>query len=247
MLFSIFVSLAVAIAVAASSNLLMVQAAPSGIGPMTTANIILAIAVMLIWGISFIGITRHLKAHSAQADSGFYVLLSAAASLAVAIAAAAVGSRISMIQTPQVDLGFGITPVDLGLGLLALAVLIGPFTVKKIEHNLEAFLFVMGVLSVTIAGAWELKLVEEAVMEPVVKGIVPAVLVAGMAFHYGRARAQSAMSSILDRVSLKAVVFVMIVALGLVSSVITAIIAALLLVELVTACRWSARIRSTWL
>jgi len=144
MLFSIFVSLAVAIAVAASSNLLMVQAAPSGIGPMTTANIILAIAVMLIWGISFIGITRHLKAHSAQADSGFYVLLSAAASLAVAIAAAAVGSRISMIQTPQVDLGFGITPVDLGLGLLALAVLIGPFTVKKIEHNLEAFLFVMG-------------------------------------------------------------------------------------------------------
>ena len=111
--------------------------------------------------------------------------------------------------------------------------LIGPFTVKKIEHNLEAFLFVMGVLSVTIAGVWEMKLVEEAVMEPVVKGIVPAVLVAGMAFHYGRSRAQNAMSYILDHVSLKAVAFVMIVGLGLMSSVITAIIAALLLVELV--------------
>jgi predicted cation transporter len=116
---------------------------------------------------------------------------------------------------------------------VALAVLIGPFTVKKIEHNLEAFLFVMGVLSVTIAGAWEMNLISEAIKEPVVKGIVPAVLVAGLAFHYGRARAQSAMSHVLDMVSLKAVVFVMIVGLGLMSSLITAIIAALLLVELV--------------
>ena len=307
MLFSIFVSLAVAIAVAAGSKLLMVQTASSGMGLVTTANIILAIAVMIIWGISFLGITRHLKYHSTQKDNGFLMLLSTAASLAVAIAAAAVGSRLLMmqtapsgmgllttanitlaiavvaiwgisfvgitrhlkshstqtdngfyvllsaaaslargnswqpppeaesrcIQTAPVNLGYGITPVDIGLGVVALAVLIGPFTVKKIEHNLEAFLFVMGVLSVTIAGVWEMKLVEEAVMEPVVKGIVPAVLVAGMAFHYGRSRAQSAMSYILDNVSLKAVAFVMIVGLGLMSSIITAIIAALLLVELV--------------
>ena len=137
------------------------------------------------------------------------------------------------MQAAPVNLGYGITPVDIGLGVVALAVLVGPFTVKKIEHNLEAFLFVMGVLSVTIAGVWEMKLVEEAVMEPVVKGIVPAVLVAGMAFHYGRSRAQNAMSYILDHVSLKAVAFVMIVGLGLMSSIITAIIAALLLVELV--------------
>jgi predicted cation transporter len=161
------------------------------------------------------------------------MLLSAAASLAIAIAAAATASRISMLQTAPVNLGYGITAVDIGLGLVALAVLIGPFTVKKIEHNLEAFLFVMGVLSVTIAGVWEMRLVEEAVMEPVVKGIVPAVLVAGMAFHYGRSRAQSAMSYVLDNTSIKAVAFVMIVGLGLISSVITAIIAALLLVELV--------------
>ena len=306
MLFSIFASLAVAIAVAAGSKLLMVQTAPSGMRLMTTADIILAIAVVLIWGISFVGITRHLKlhstqadngfimllstatslavaiasaaagrellkmqttpramdlmtttniavamaivaiwalsfvaitrhlrSHSTQADNGFYMLLSAAASLAVAIASAAAASRISMLQTATVNLGYGITAVDIGLGLVALAVLIGPFTVKKIEHNLEAFLFVMGVLSVTIAGVWEMRLVEEAVMEPVVKGIVPAVLVAGMAFHYGRSRAQSAMSHILDNVSIRAIAFVMIVGLGLLSSVITAIIAALLLVELV--------------
>ena len=227
-------SLIVAIAAAAfGSHLLTVQTAPSGMDLLTTANIALAIAVVAIWGISFVCITRHLKSHSTQTDNGFYVLLSAAASIVVAIAAAAVGSRISMQEAAPVNLGFGITPVDIGLSVVALAVLVGPFTMKKIEHNLEAFLFVMGVLSVTIAGVWELKLVEEAVMEPVVKGIVPAVLVAGMAFHYGRSRAQNAMSYVLDHVSLKAVAFVMIVGLGLMSSVITAIIAALLLVELV--------------
>ena len=234
MLLSAGASLAVAIAAAAAgSRLLTMQTAPSGMDLLTTANITLAIAVMAIWGISFVGINRHLKSHSTQTDNGFYVLLSAAASLAAAIAAAAAASRISMLENASVNLGFGLTPVDLGLGLVALAVLVGPFTVKKIEHNLEAFLFVMGVLSVTIAGVWEMKLVEEAVMEPVVKGIVPAVLVAGMAFHYGRSRAQNAMSYILDHVSVKAVAFVMIVGLGLASSVITAIIAALLLVELV--------------
>jgi predicted cation transporter len=206
---------------------------PSTIGLMTTTNIALAVAIVATWAVSFVAITRHLKSHSTHADNGFYMLLSAAASLAVAIASAAAASRISMLQTATVNLGYGITAVDIGLGLVALAVLIGPFTVKKIEHNLEAFLFVMGVLSVTIAGVWEMRLVEEAVMEPVVKGIVPAVLVAGMAFHYGRSRAQSAMSYVLDNVSIKAVAFVMIVGLGLVSSVITAIIAALLLVELV--------------
>ena len=145
------------------------------------------------------------------------------------------------------------TLVDIGLFAIVLIVLVGPFMVKKIEHNLEAFLFVMGVLAVTIAGfesravleaigynheqiaevGWNMKLIMEAAMEPVIKGIVPAVLVAGLLFHYGRDKAQRAMSSILDKVSLKVVVFLMVVLLGLASSVITAIISALLLVELV--------------
>ena len=227
-------SLVVAIvAAAAASRLLTMQPALSGMDGLTTANITLAVAVVAIWAISFVGLSRHLKSHSTKKDNGFIILLSTAASLVVAIVAAAAASRISMLASLPADLGYGVTPVDIGLGLVALAVLVGPFTVKKIEHNLEAFLFVMGVLSVTIAGVWEMNLLEEAIMEPVVKGIVPAVLVAGTAFHYGRSRAQSAMSYILDHVSLKAVTFVMIVGLGLMSSVITAIIAALLLVELV--------------
>jgi predicted cation transporter len=234
MLLAIFVSLAVAIGTAATSKLLMMQSPPLGAIQVTSGTVITAIAVMIIWGISFLASSRHLLSRYHERDNGFLVMLSAAASLVVAIAAAAAIGRLPSLNTMQMPSALaGVTLVDLVLALIALAVLIGPFTVKKIEHNLEAFLFVMGVLSVTAAGAWEMKLISEAVMEPVVKGIVPAVLVAGMAFHYGRDRAQSAMSYILERVSLKAVAFVMIAALGLASSVITAIIASLLLVELV--------------
>jgi len=141
----------------------------------------------------------------------------------------------------------------MGLFAIVLVVLVGPFMVKKIEHNLEVFLFVMGVLAVTIAGfeskmvlesigynaeqiaevGWNMKLIMEAIMEPVVKGIVPAVLLAGLVFHYGRSYAQSAMAAILEKVSLKLIVFLIVVVLGLASSIITAIISALLLVELV--------------
>lgn len=144
-----------------------------------------------------------------------------------------------------------ITSIDMGLFAVVLLVLLGPFLVKKIEHNLEAFLFVMGILAVTIAGfeneavlrsigysaeqieevGWNMKLVMEAIMEPVVKGIVPAVLIAGLLFHYGRSAAQSMMASILEKVSAKVVIFLVVVILGLASSIITAIIAALLLVE----------------
>jgi len=146
-----------------------------------------------------------------------------------------------------------VTAVDIGLFIIVLVVLLGPFLVRKIEHNLEAFLFVMGVLSVTIAGfesravleslgytehqmelvGWNIHLITEAIEEPIIKGIVPAVLVAGLIFHYGRSYAQSAMASILKVVPLKVIIFLMVVILGLSSSLITAIIAALLLVELV--------------
>ncbi len=37
-----------------------------------------------------------------------------------------------------------------GLGVIFLIVLLGPFLIKKIEHNLEVFLFSMGILAVTV-------------------------------------------------------------------------------------------------
>jgi predicted cation transporter len=123
------------------------------------------------------------------------------------------------------------TPVDLALFAIFLVVLIAPFKVKLVEENLEVFLFVMGALAVTVTGKWGLELVKTAAEEPVMKGIVPAVLLAGLIFFYGKAALGIAMHGILKTVPLSVVVFTIIVVLGLLASVITAIIASLLLVE----------------
>jgi hypothetical protein len=42
----------------------------------------------------------------------------------------------------------------IGLSFVFVVVLVGPFLNKKIEANLEAFLFVMGVISATLSKAW---------------------------------------------------------------------------------------------
>ncbi len=138
-----------------------------------------------------------------------------------------------------------------GLFAIFLIVLLGPFLVKKIEHNLEIFLFSMGVLAVTINSIflkassnpgisaeetlpnWNFHLVEKALIDPI--EITLAVLFAGLIFHYGRGHIRTIMQKILTRIPLKVVVFVVIAVLGLLSSVITAIIAALLLVEIISA------------
>jgi predicted cation transporter len=127
-----------------------------------------------------------------------------------------------------------VSTVDMGLFGIFLLVLLCPFFIKKVEEQLEAFLFVMGVSAVTIANVWHMELVMEAIEEPIIKGIVPAVLVAGLIFYFGRSYAQRIMDVLLDKIPLKILVFVIVVVLGLSASLITAIIAALVLVEVVS-------------
>ena len=126
-----------------------------------------------------------------------------------------------------------LTPVDIALFVIFLLVLVLPFKVKLVEENLEAFLFVMGAASVTVTSKWSFDLVKLAVEEPVIKGIVPAVLVAGLLFFYGKRPFQSAIQGILRAVPVPVFVFAVVVILGLASSLITAIIASLFLVEIV--------------
>jgi len=121
--------------------------------------------------------------------------------------------------------------LTLELTLIFLAVLLGPFLNRKIEGNLEAFLFFMGLVSSTVSGTWTGELVHEGFIAPV--NITLAVLSAGLLFHYLRRPIDSAMQTLLKRVSLATIVFFGIVFLGLLSSVISAIIAALLLVEFI--------------
>ncbi|NLO91216.1 MAG: DUF1646 family protein, partial [Elusimicrobia bacterium] len=69
-----------------------------------------------------------------------------------------------------------------GLGLIMGLVLLLPFSVKRIEEELELFLLVMGAAAVSIAGKWDLHLVKEAFHEPLM--IASAVLAAGFLFKY---------------------------------------------------------------
>jgi predicted cation transporter len=142
--------------------------------------------------------------------------------------------------------------VNLGLIAIFLLVLILPFKVKQVEHNLEVFLFACGVVALTISGfmtipgeqtGWSWKIVSEALLAPlnitsifgIPIGIVQIVLVVGLLIYFFYHRMQEAIVGLLDRFSLPLIVFLLIVILGLVSSIISAILAAIILVEIINA------------
>jgi predicted cation transporter len=120
----------------------------------------------------------------------------------------------------------------IGLSLIFVIVLVGPFLNKKVESNLEAFLFAMGLVSATLSNAWSAEVIHEGFVAPI--SITLAVLGAGVLFHYLRQYLDHLMRRVLVTVPLAVIVCAGIVILGLLSSVISAIIAALLLVEFIT-------------
>lgn len=123
----------------------------------------------------------------------------------------------------------------LGLLLILIAVLMGPFLIKKVEEELEAFLFVMGLLAATVSGVWSLHLVEEALLEPI--KITAAVLGFGLVFHYLRLPIRKNILRVEKALGFRVFFFLLVVILGLLSSAITAIIASLLLVEIISGLR----------
>lgn len=142
--------------------------------------------------------------------------------------------------------------VNLGLLLIFLLVLVLPFRVKQVEHNLEVFLFACGVVALTIAGfmaipgettGWSLKIIEEALLAPlnittvfgIPVGIVQIVLLVGLLIYRFHHRMESAIVGMIGRFPLQGIVFALIVVLGLISSIISAILAAIILVEIVNA------------
>jgi predicted cation transporter len=120
----------------------------------------------------------------------------------------------------------------IGLSLIFVVVLVGPFLNKKIEANLEAFLFAMGIVSATLSNAWSTEVIHEGFVAPI--SITLAVLGAGVLFHYLRHYLDHLMRRVLVTVPLAVIVCTGIIFLGIFSSVISAIIAALLLVEFIT-------------
>ncbi len=147
--------------------------------------------------------------------------------------------------------------VTIGLFIIFLVVLIGPFRIKIIEQNLEVFLFICGVIALTISGfvtglefngqpihtGWSAEIVKEGLTAPlkiaevygIPIGIVQIVLVVGLIIYKWHGPIHRGIRRMTEALSLKIMAFILIAVLGLISSVISAILAAIILVEMANA------------
>lgn len=118
-----------------------------------------------------------------------------------------------------------------GLIVVLLLVLVVPFVNKTVEENLEPFLFVMGVAASIISGIMSMELALKALKEPIM--IASAVFIAGALFFLLHNQFQTFINKVLTKVPITVFVFLTVALLGLISSVITAIIASIVLVEII--------------
>jgi predicted cation transporter len=120
----------------------------------------------------------------------------------------------------------------IGLTLILILTLILPFSVKIIEEEIEIFLFLMGILAVSISRLWSIHLIIEALKEPI--PITLTVLTMGIVFKVLRKKIANLMKKLRKKLSPEKLVFLIVLTLGIFSSVITAIISAIILSEIIT-------------
>jgi predicted cation transporter len=118
---------------------------------------------------------------------------------------------------------------DIVLGILLLVVLLGPLLIKPVERNIEIFFLIAGAFASAITGQWGKPLLEAAVTEPLALTI--AVLIFGVIARLLRPALDRSLQRLVKAIAPRWVYFGLIVALGLLAGVITAVIAALILVE----------------
>lgn len=119
---------------------------------------------------------------------------------------------------------------------ILLAVLTLPLVSHRIEQNLETFLFVMGVFSATAARVLNAQLLGDALSHPI--PITVAVFLSGLLFKRFRAAIGDGLVRLRSALPVRVLVAGVVIVLGLLSSVITVIIASLVLVELINAMRF---------
>ncbi|WP_374717531.1 DUF1646 family protein [Neobacillus sp.] len=118
-----------------------------------------------------------------------------------------------------------------GLIIILLLVLFLPFLVKKVEHNLEVFLFIMGIAAATISGMMDRHLIEKALLDPI--HITLAVFIAGLICKWFQTQIEKSILWGSRKLTPRIFFALTVILLGLISSIITAIIAAIVLVIIV--------------
>jgi predicted cation transporter len=119
---------------------------------------------------------------------------------------------------------------------LCCLVLILPIVSHKIENNIELFLFACGGAALAISNAWSARLLAEAVEAPI--AISATVLFFGLCFHFGREGLERLLAKVSGHISLRMLIFFIVVVSGFLASIITAVIAALIVVEVVKAAKF---------
>ncbi len=114
-------------------------------------------------------------------------------------------------------------------------VLLLPLKVKIVENNIELFIFIMGMITAISSGSWSRDLFLKAASDPI--GITIAVFLASLLLKWFHRGIDRFINRLLRALSFKWCVALTVITLGLVSSIITAIIASLLLVAIVTSMR----------
>lgn len=119
-----------------------------------------------------------------------------------------------------------------GLIFILLLVLFLPFSVKLVERNLEIFLFIMGISAAWISGILDIALLTKALKDPI--KITLAVLIAGLLFKWLKVPLEKSVRRISESIPYPLFFALVVIILGLLSSIITAIIASLVLVIIVS-------------
>ena len=117
-------------------------------------------------------------------------------------------------------------------------ILILPLLVRTIEKNIEIFFLFMGIIAATFTNSWSLHLIEEALKTPVMIhkeipiGIFQVVLIVGLIFHLFRDKVVNTVEKLISKYSPRVMFTVLSMILGLSSSFISAIIASVILAEI---------------
>ncbi len=125
------------------------------------------------------------------------------------------------------------------LGGIVVLVLLLPLRWRRVEQNIEIFLLLMGALATSIASLWSRDLLLESLRAP--WQISTVVLAVGLGFHLLRRHFDRGLKGLQSRVPPRALAFLIVASLGLLSSVVTAIIASLVLVEVIHVLRLDRR------
>ena len=117
--------------------------------------------------------------------------------------------------------------------IILLMILILPLVNRHIEHNIEYFLFSMGVAAAFVSGVFSYDLIAHIFKNHLLYLITAAVFLSGLLFEIFKDKFKRFIRTVVNHIPLGIFIFLVIVILGLTASIITAIIASIILVEII--------------